>query len=67
MQEGIITKTETGFNKDYGFYRCKYDNSGKYLGQFQDDIETGEPLWFATYPGDECYHELTEDEMKKAT
>jgi hypothetical protein len=67
-----ITRRGTGFERDDGAARYIYDRDGKYLGQYQvnclDTDGSGPPeLWFATHPGDKCYHELTEKQMEEAT
>lgn len=69
MKEFII-KTRNGFERENGCARYKYDNLGKYLGQYQpdmlsEDAGAGE-LWLATYAGDKCYHELTKEQMANA-
>ena len=69
MKEFII-KMKNGYERDDGSARYKYDKDGKYLGQYQpdmlsEDAGVGE-LWFETYLGDKCYHELTKDQMDNA-
>jgi len=69
MREFII-KTKTGFERDDGSARYKYDKDGKYLGQYQPDVLSEEPgageIWLSTFEGDKCFHLLSEEQMKNA-
>lgn len=66
-----IIKTRSGFERDDGSARYIYDGAGKYVGQYQPDMLSEDPasgeLWLQTYPGDPCYHELSDVEMRSAS
>lgn len=70
MPDDLIIKTKSGYERDDRCARYLYNHKGEYLGQYQPDMlsedSTAGELWFATHPGDKCYHELTQAQMENA-
>jgi hypothetical protein len=63
-----IRKTNIGYILLTPNHRNLYNKDGKYIGRYYSESLHEGILWkwLETYPGDPCYHELTEEEMTNA-